>query len=140
MYHELLRDATFWSFLFTIDQDLAQECRKQACPCGGRLHSAKYPRKPRGNPDDLPDEHCRRLSFCCDRDGCRKRTTLHESSTKHRRSFSVNVKKGCFYCQKCHHSGDQFKLWSEVIGLPIRQATIELCRQLGCDVPWMHRW
>jgi hypothetical protein len=75
MYHELLRDATFWSFLLTIDQDLAQECRQQTCPCGGRLHAANYPRKPRGGPANLPDEYCRRLSFCCDRDGCRKRTT-----------------------------------------------------------------
>ena len=24
MYHELLRDATFWAFLFSIDQDLAE--------------------------------------------------------------------------------------------------------------------
>lgn len=75
MYHELLRYATFWSFLFTIDQDLAQECRKQACPCGGRLHAANYQRKPRGGPEKLPDEYGRRLSFCCDRDGCRKRMT-----------------------------------------------------------------
>lgn len=75
MYHELLRDATFWSFLFTVDQDLAQECRRQACPCGGRLHTANYPRKPRGGPANLPDEYGHRLSFCCDRDGCRKRTT-----------------------------------------------------------------
>jgi len=28
MYHELLRDATFWAFLFTIDQDLAEARRK----------------------------------------------------------------------------------------------------------------
>lgn len=75
MYHELLRDATFWSFLFAIDRDLAQRCRKVACPCGGRLHSANYPRKPRGGPANLPDEYGRRLSFCCDQDGCRKRTT-----------------------------------------------------------------
>lgn len=75
MYHKLLRDATFWSFLFTIDQDLARECRKQTCPCGGRLHSANYLRKARGGPANLPDEYSRRLSFCCNQDGCRKRMT-----------------------------------------------------------------
>ena len=75
MYHELLRDASFWAFLFTIDQDLAENCRKDGCCCGGRLHGAKYPRKPRGGPRDLPDEYRYRLSFCCDRDGCRKRVT-----------------------------------------------------------------
>lgn len=65
---------------------------------------------------------------------------LHESTTRHRCSFSVNVAKGCYCCHKCQSSGDQFKLWAEATGLPIRQATIELCRQLGCDVPWKQRW
>lgn len=74
MYHKLLFDATFWTFLFAIDQDLAEQCRKGGCCCGGRLHGANYPRKPRG-PRDLPDEYRYRLSFCCDRDGCRKRMT-----------------------------------------------------------------
>lgn len=75
MYHELLRDASFWLFLFSIDQDLAETSRQEACPCGGRLHRANYPRKPRGGPDKLPEEYGYRLSFCCDRDGCRKRVT-----------------------------------------------------------------
>ena len=75
MYHELPRDASLWLFLFSIDQDLAEERRKQACSCGGRLHCANYPRKPRGGGDDLPEQYGYRLSFCCDRDECRKRTT-----------------------------------------------------------------
>jgi hypothetical protein len=75
MYHELLRDASFWAFLFAMDQDLAETHRQGGCSCGGRLHAANYPRKPRGGPRDLPDEYRYRLSFCCDRDGCRKRVT-----------------------------------------------------------------
>jgi hypothetical protein len=75
MYHDLFRDASFWLFLFSIDQDLAENARKKACPCGGRLHRANYPRKPRGGPDDLPEQYRYRLSFCCDCDGCRKRVT-----------------------------------------------------------------
>lgn len=75
MYHNLPRDASFWLFLFSIDQDLAESSRKQACPCGGRLHRANYLRKPRGGPDDLPEQYRQRLSFCCDRDGCRRRVT-----------------------------------------------------------------
>ena len=75
MYHHQLRDARFWLFLFSIDPDLAESTRKEACPCGGRLHGARYPRKPRGGPDDLPESYRFRLSFCCDRDGCRKRAT-----------------------------------------------------------------
>jgi hypothetical protein len=73
MYHELLLDATFWAFLFRIDQRLAEEVRAEKCPsCGCRLHCAHYARKPRG-PRDLPKEYRYRLSFCCARDGCRKR-------------------------------------------------------------------
>ena len=75
MYHDLPRSASFWSFLLTVDEDLAEEARKQGCPCGGRLHSANYQRKPRGTPSQLPEPQCLRLSFCCDRDGCRKRAT-----------------------------------------------------------------
>ncbi len=75
MYHDLPRDASFWLVLFSIDQDLAKSARQKACPCGGRLHCANYPRKPRGGGKDLPEEYGYRLSFCCDRDGCRKRVT-----------------------------------------------------------------
>jgi len=75
MLHGLPRDASFWEFLFSVDQDLAETARQQVCPCGGRLHRANYPRKPRGGPDDLPADYGYRLSFCCQRDGCRKRVT-----------------------------------------------------------------
>jgi hypothetical protein len=75
MYHDLPRNARFWSFLLAVDQDLAEKTRKKACSCGGHLHSANYPRKPRGTPVQLRKRECLRLSFCCDRDGCRKRTT-----------------------------------------------------------------
>jgi hypothetical protein len=75
VYHDLPRTARFWSFLLAVDQDLADETRKKACPCGGRLHSANYLRKPRGTPGQLSEQECLRLSFCCDRDGCRKRVT-----------------------------------------------------------------
>jgi hypothetical protein len=74
MYHEWPRGATFWPFLFDVDQDLAQTARAKACPCGGRLHCAHYPRKPRGA-EQLPETYRYRFSFCCDRDGCRKRLT-----------------------------------------------------------------
>ena len=72
---ELEDSGRFWSFLFSIDKDLAQCARREACSCGGRLHSADYPRAPRSGLDHLPKEYRRRFSFCCDRDGCRKRLT-----------------------------------------------------------------
>ncbi len=75
MYHDLPRTARFWSFLFAVDKDLAEKVRANPCSCGGHLHCANYPRKPRGTPLQLPKQECLRLSFCCDRDGCRKRLT-----------------------------------------------------------------
>ena len=59
--------------------DLAAETRNKGCSCGGRLHCAPAlpppPRKPKGTPAQLPEPQLIRLSFCCDRDGCRKRAT-----------------------------------------------------------------
>jgi hypothetical protein len=75
MYHDLPRAARFWSFLLAIDEDLAETTRKQGCSCGGRLHCANYLRKPRGTAVQLPEPERLRHSFCCDRDGCRKRVT-----------------------------------------------------------------
>jgi hypothetical protein len=75
MYHDLFQNASFWSFLFEVDQDLASTAKRKGCSCGGRLHRADYPRKPRGGGRNLPACYGYRLSFCCDQDGCRKRTT-----------------------------------------------------------------
>jgi hypothetical protein len=77
MCHAFLSTAKFWSLLLRIDEDLAAEVRAAGCAaCGGVLHSARYPRKPRGiERCVLGEEYGRRLSFCCDRDGCRRRAT-----------------------------------------------------------------
>jgi hypothetical protein len=40
--HELHRSGSFWSFLLSIDKDLADSTRRKGCSCGGRLHSANY--------------------------------------------------------------------------------------------------
>ena len=65
---------------------------------------------------------------------------VHQSEPKHRMAFSVNVTMGCYYCHKCGSRGDQFKLWAEATQTSIRQATINLCRRLRQDVPWIRRW
>lgn len=77
MCHVLLGSSTFWSFLSRIDHDLAADARIAGCLfCGGALHSARYPRKPRGvERSVLGEAYETRLSFCCDRDGCRRRMT-----------------------------------------------------------------
>jgi hypothetical protein len=75
LYQKVLQDASFFELLIRFDQDLAAECRAMGCACGGVLHSARYPRKPRGGPKGLGQEHVMRDSFCCAEDGCRRRTT-----------------------------------------------------------------
>lgn len=77
MCHALLRDASFWRLLLRIDEDLAAQESAGGCrACGGVVHRADYPRKARGAPRGALDEaYTRRLSFCCDRDGCRQRLT-----------------------------------------------------------------
>jgi hypothetical protein len=62
--------------LFRFVDDLASDAREGSCVvCGGRLHRASYPSKPRGGSTALGPEYDRRFSLCCDRDACRKRTT-----------------------------------------------------------------
>jgi hypothetical protein len=77
MLHLYLGDAKFWRVLQLIDEETASAVQAQGCPyCGGVLHRGDYPRKPRGITRALLGEgYERRLSFCCARDGCRRRTT-----------------------------------------------------------------
>ena len=73
--HGLLSDPRLYVALARFDEELADDAQRAGCACGGRLHRADYPRKPRGVPHALGDHHSRRHSFCCDPDGCRRRTT-----------------------------------------------------------------
>ena len=76
MYQDLLRDQQLLGFLLQCDGDLAEKARVAGCPgCGGKLHRANYPRKPRGGPSEIESGQSWRLSFCCAEDGCRSRMT-----------------------------------------------------------------
>lgn len=59
--------------LLQIDETLASEARSAGCLCGGILHRANYPRKPRACPESVRTDFESRFSFCCNQ--CRKRTT-----------------------------------------------------------------
>ncbi len=75
MYLDIGQRATLFQALLLIDVDLAAQCRQDRCPhCGGPLHHSNYQRKPRGCLEPLDDEVCLRLSLCCGREGCRRRT------------------------------------------------------------------
>jgi hypothetical protein len=76
LYLTWLADARLYEMLAQIDADLAETARTAGCRvCGDVLHSAPFPRKPRGGPGELPGDYDRRHSFCCAGDGCRKRRT-----------------------------------------------------------------
>jgi hypothetical protein len=58
------------------DIEMAAEAQAEGCACGGVLHSARYPRKPRGGPPaGLRAEYSTRESLCCAVEGCRRRVT-----------------------------------------------------------------
>ena len=75
MSHTLLQDARLFELLLFADADLAEEARAEGCPCGGVLHTANYWRKPAGALARLAVDYGRRLSFCCNQEGCRRRRT-----------------------------------------------------------------
>jgi DNA primase len=62
---------------------------------------------------------------------------LHDGASRRDRSFSVNVAIGRYYCHRCHSHGNQLELWAAATKTPLHQATIDLCRLLGREVPWI---
>jgi len=66
--HGVLQDPAFFHFLTRIDEEFASVTRLGRCPgCGGPLHVADYPRKPRGCPAAVREDYSWRLSFTCGR-------------------------------------------------------------------------
>ncbi|KDP88230.1 hypothetical protein CF70_031865 [Cupriavidus sp. SK-3] len=73
MCHALLQTPAFFALLRRIDEDLMKVARDRGCcHCGSALHSANYPRKPRGCPPAARPDCETRLSLCCAE--CRRRT------------------------------------------------------------------
>lgn len=70
-----LADKELPPLLEKIDKDLAEAARSRGCfRCGaGKLHVSNFGRQPRGLPEGMDWD--KRLSFCCDQDGCRRRVT-----------------------------------------------------------------
>ena len=74
MLTELVEKVSLFRILHRIDTDLCNQHRQKGCPyCGGPLHQSNYERKPRGGPDNIPDEYLIRQSLCCGRPECRRR-------------------------------------------------------------------
>lgn len=64
---------SLYRLLEHVDRELAQHVQEQGCQfcLEGTLHRADYGRKPRGGPAHWEARH----SFCCEREGCRRRHT-----------------------------------------------------------------
>jgi hypothetical protein len=63
------------SFCSRPIQGIVAQVQAGGCTCGGVRHSARYPRKPRALQGMLDERYQNRLSFCCAREGCRRRST-----------------------------------------------------------------
>lgn len=68
----------FHALLLALDEAAAEQVRAARClRCEGPLHRSKIPRKVRGLSDAAVEAggYESRFSFCCGRDGCRRRAT-----------------------------------------------------------------
>jgi hypothetical protein len=119
VYDEVLRDPAFFLFLLHVDQEFASETRRDGCRhCGGSLHVADFPRKPRGCPAAVVKQYSWRFSFTCGR--CEQRTTSASVRFFGRRVYVAVV----------------LMLSSPPRGLAIRH----LCEQLSVPIRTVRRW
>lgn len=77
MYRNLLTGSSLYPILQALDETIAKEAQQRGCPCGGPLHRACFPRKPRGAVPEVEGDPAYRWrwSFCCAVEGCRRRMT-----------------------------------------------------------------
>lgn len=79
MWHDLVLDREFFAALLAVDAEIAALIRAGGCRrCGGPLCVGHYERKPRGGAiaeAGAADLFSQRFSWCCGREGCRKRAT-----------------------------------------------------------------
>ena len=122
MCHVDQQCSQFFLFLIRLDEELAAQAQGAGCPCGGVLHRANYPRKPRGCPTlAIRDAFSSRLSFCCSR--CRRRTTSVSVRFLGRRVYLGLVVVLC----SARHAGQN-------------TAAARLCEALAVPLRTLQRW
>ena len=120
--HVDLQRSQFFLFLIRLDEELAAQAQCAGCSCGGVLHRANYPRKPRGCPTlAIRDAFSSRLSFCCSR--CRRRTTSMSVRFLGRRVYLGLVVVLC----SARHAGQN-------------TAAARLCEALAVPLRTLQRW
>ena len=122
MCHVDLQRSQFFLFLIRLDEELAAQAQGVGCSCGGVLHRANYPRKPRGCPTlAIREAFSSRLSFCCSR--CRRRTTSMSVRFLGRRVYLGLVVVLC----SARHAGQN-------------TAAARLCEALAVPLRTLQRW
>ena len=122
MCHVDLQRSQFFLFLIRLDEELAAQAQGAGCSCGGVLHRANYPRKPRGCPTlAIREAFSSRLSFCCSR--CRRRTTSMSVRFLGRRVYLGLVVVLC----SARHAGQN-------------TAAARLCEALAVPLRTLTRW
>lgn len=92
MYIDILRDPRFYLVLYDIDVEIARKTQEQPCAhCNDVVDTSDYQRKPRGLPIESDERLSRRFSFCCRRDGCRRRLTPQSLRFAGRRVWVLTV-------------------------------------------------
>ena len=120
--HVDLQRSQFFLFLIRLDEELAAQAQGAGCSCGGVLHRANYPRKPRGCPTlAIREAFSSRLSFCCSR--CRRRTTSMSVRFLGRRVYLGLVVVLC----SARHAGQN-------------TAAARLCEALAVPLRTLTRW
>ena len=120
--HVQLQTRPFFLFLIRLDEELAAQAQGAGCSCGGVLHRANYPRKPRGCPTlAIREAFSSRLSFCCSR--CRRRTTSASVRFLGRRVYLGLVVVLC----SARHAGQN-------------TAAVTLCEALEIPLRTLQRW
>ena len=120
--HVDLQRSQFFLFLIRLDEELADQAQCAGCSCGGVLHRANYPRKPRGCPTlAIREAFSSRLSFCCSR--CRRRTTSVSVRFLGRRVYLGLVVVLC----SARHAGQN-------------TAAARLCEALAVPLRTLQRW
>jgi hypothetical protein len=135
MYATMLGDVHFHELLLAIDRDLAEACRMEGCEhCGGRLHAARFPRKPRGRPKavacKLGRDHDLRFSFCCAIEGCRGRETPPSLRFLGRRVYVAAI---VVLMAILHNGVSDKRLERLAVVVAVDRRTAERWRRWWCD-------
>jgi len=119
--HALLQDPKFFRLLLRIDEELAADVHAGRCACGGVLHRANYPRKPRACLNEVRADFESRFSFCCA--DCRKRKTSTSVRFLGRRVYLALAVVLC----SARHAGQN-------------TAAARVCTDLAVPVRTLQRW